>query len=456
MSRPAPIGKTRRGTRFNVVYPTLPTIKIQPGKVSLIQKQKQHDILVLDYIETSLKNAKLLKTGVPIKFTWKQGSRKNEWVGYVSSVSRKSGAQKARPMKIYCVGSSFVLKERKTKTYKDKTIPEVAARIAKQNNLKFVGDTDSRRFSQLVISGHTQWQWLHEQADKIGFAMYIQGTTLHFKSLDKLLDKSSSDAPIFQLWDPAVPISFGQLDRTLSFLEVMTGENVEDGSPSRAKKIVGGVNPITGKSFTSKKSPEDSGKAIRKNVSSALFDEFNSDQVANNKLDAKSASKGAAELARFNLPAKAYGQGDPRVRPYQLIYVEGSGEQTDGHWVVRDVTHTFDGAGNYSVEMSVSTDGTEQNRVNPKRKSTKSLGGTVNVAELMSNASAFSVNSSELTINLAIELGTTIPSKLSVVSPILNQINNQGFNRTPSLWQTTSPSSTSAGGSIRKVKCRNG
>ena len=468
MNNSRPIGKYRRGTRFKVEFPTLPSIQIQPREITLTQKQRKHDVLVMEYQSTSLKNAKLLKTGVPIKFSWKQGSRKVEWLGYVSSVNRKGGAQRAKPMKVFCVGSSFVLKQRKTKTYKNRTIPEVAARIAKQNKLRFVGDTHSRRFPQLVISGQTQWKWLHEQAARIGFVMYVEGTTMHFRSIDKILDKSSSNAPIFQLWDPAIPRSFSQLDRTLDYLDVMTGENIEDDSPNRTVKQVGGVNPVTGKSFTSKTSPKKTGKSIRKNVSSALFDEFNNEQVANTKGDAKNASKGAAELARFNLPAKAYGQGDPRVRPHQFIYVEGSGEQTDGHWVVRESTHKFVYGGNYSIEMLVATDGTEENASNPSRTSNKSIAGTINVAQLISSKQAFSVNGTDLTINLAVEQGSggtgsvsTNPnssgtSRLAVNSPILTQVNNQGFDRTPSVWQTTSPSSTSAGGSIRKRRCSNG
>lgn len=473
MNNARPIGKYRRGTRFKVDYPTLPSIQVQPREITLTQKQKKHDVLVIEYQSTSLKNAKLLKTGVPIKFSWKQGSRKVEWLGYVSSVTRKGGAQKAKPMKVFCVGSSFVLKQRKTKTYKNRTIPEVAARIAKQNKLKFVGDTHSRRFPQLVISGQTQWKWLNEQAARIGFIVYVEGTTMYFRAIDKVIDKSSSNTPIFQLWDPTIPRSFNQLDRTLDSLEVMTGENIEDDSPSRTVKQVGGVNPVTGKSFTSKTSPKRTGKAIRKNVSSALFDEFNSEQVANTKGDAKDASKGAAELARFNLPAKAYGQGDPRVRPHQLIYVEGSGEQTDGHWVVRESTHKFVYGGSYSVEMLIATDGTEENAISSgvagsNRSSSKSIAGVINLNQLISSNGAFSVNGDDLTINLAVEQGIggtgsasitsgfSGTSRLAINSPILTQVNNQGFDRTPSIWQTTSPSSTSARGSIRKRRCSNG
>jgi hypothetical protein len=248
----------------------------------------------------------------------------------------------------------------------------------------------------------------------------------------------------------------------------MTGENIEDDSPNRTVKQVGGVNPVTGKSFTSKTSPKKTGKAIRKNVSSALFDEFNNEQVANTKLDAKAASKGAAELARFNIPAKAYGQGDPRVRPHQLVYVEGSGEQTDGHWVVRESTHKFVYGGSYSVEMVIATDGTESNTPVANRSSDKSIAGTINIQQLISSNRAFSVNGSDLTINLAVEQGiggtgsvsvnpnSSGTSRLAINSPILTQVNNQGFDRTPSIWQTTIPSSTKVGGSTRKRRCSNG
>jgi hypothetical protein len=450
------VSKPRKSTVYKIEYPTVPSIEIQPREVVLSQKQKHHDIIVLDYFGTSLKNVNLLKTGVPVKFSWKQANRSMEWLGYVSSVSREFGTQKSKPMKVYCVGSSFVLKERKTKTYKNKTIPEIAAVIAKENNLKFVGENHSRRFPQLVVSGHTQWEWLHEQASRIGFIMYVQGTNLVFKSIDKLLDESSSDAPIFQMWDSTIPKQELYPDRTLDYFRVMVGENIEGDGPDRASKQIGGVNPVTGESFIAKRSPSNTGSGMRENISDTLFTEFNSSQVVNSKLDAKNAAEGSAHLSRFNLPAKVLGQGDPRVSPYKLIYIDGSGAQTDGFWVVKEAVHRIYFSGTYSLEMVVLTDGTQQNRKNPKRNEDKQIVGFIDVNQLMATQSSFSVEDSSYTVNLGVELGTrgvgagqlasspdsSRTSKLMLREPLLSQVNNQGFARTPSRWETTIPSNT--------------
>ena len=450
------VSKPRRSTVYKIEYPTLPSIELQPKEVVLTQKQKHHDILVLDYFGTSLKNANLLKTGVPVKFSWKQGSRSMEWLGYVSSVSREIGTQKSKPMKVYCIGSSFVLKQRKTKTYKDKTIPEIAASIAKENNLKFVGENHSRRFSQLVISGHTQWEWLHEQANRIGYAMYVQGTNLVFRPIDKLMDETSSDAPVFQMWDSTIPKQSSHPDRTLDYFKVMVGENIEGYGPDRASKQIGGVNPVTGESFTAKRSPSETGAGIRELLSDTLFNDFNSEQVANSKIDAKNAAESSAHLARFNIPAKILGQGDPRVSPYKLIYVEGSGNQTDGFWLVNEVTHRLYFSGIYSLEMRVLTDGTQKNRKNPRRNSDKQVIGFINVNQLMATQSSFSVEDNSYTLNLGVALGTrgvgvgqttdspnsSRTSRLALREPILTQVNNQGFARTPARWETTVPSNT--------------
>ena len=450
------VSKPRRSTVYKIEYPTLPSIELQPREVVLTQKQKHHDVLVLDYFGTSLKNANLLKTGIPVKFSWKQGRRSMEWLGYVSSVSREIGTQKSKPMKVYCVGSSFVLKQRKTKTYKDKTIPEIAASIAKENNLKFIGENHSRRFSQLVISGHTQWEWLHEQANRIGYAMYVQGTNLVFRPIDKLMDETSSDAPVFQLWDSSIPKQSSHPDRTLDYLKVMVGENIEGYGTDRSSKQIGGVNPVTGESFTATRSPSQTGSGIREAISDTLFNDFNSDQVANSKIDAKNAAESSAHLARFNIPAKALGQGDPRVSPYKLIYVDGSGIQTDGFWLIKEVTHRLYFSGIYSVEMVILTDGTQKNRKNPKRNPDKQVIGFINVNQLLATQSSFSVEDNSYTVNLGVALGTSgvgvgnssyasnasRTSKLNLRSPLLTQVNNQGFSRTPSRWETTVPSNT--------------
>lgn len=463
MNKEPIIGKSRRSTPFSVQFPTLPSIKAQPQTVMLKQKQKKHDVLIIEYPATSFKNAQVLKTGVPVKFVWRQGSRKAEWLGYVTSVSRKSSSQHLQPMKVYCIGASFVLKQTKTKTYKNKTVSQVAATISKENNFRFVGDRDKRRFNQLAISGHSQWEWLQEQASRIGYVAYAQGTNLVFKSIDKIIDEKSLDAPIFQLWSPYIPRMPQGLDRTLDSIEVLVGENNEGDYPTRAVKQTGGVDPVKGTAFTNKKSPSKSGKSVRVGVADTLFDEHNSDQVVNSKADSKAASSGAAELARFNIPAKVIGQGDPRVHPYQMVEIQGSGKETDGHWIVREATHKFLYGGYYTLEMIVATDGlgknTRKTRNSTRSKRTDSfrpegVKSAIDVEYLLTkNKRPFSSRGNDSSVNLAVELNRTgnpfsignsretSSARLSSDKPLLNNVNNQGYLRTPTVWKTKAPTS---------------
>jgi hypothetical protein len=106
--------------------------------------------------------------------------------------------------------------------------------------------------------------------------------------------------------------------------------------------------------------------------------------------------------------------------------------------------------------MLVLSDGTQKNKKNPKRNSDKQVVGFINVNQLMATQSSFSVEDNSYTLNLGIALGTrgvgvgqntaspnsSRTSKLTMRSPLLNQVNNQGFSRTPTRWETTIPSNT--------------
>jgi hypothetical protein len=475
-------GKIRRSTLYNVEFPTLPTLKLRPTTATLQQKQYFHDILTLEYEGITNASVETINTGIPVKFTWSQGSREKVWYGYVAYVSRLSASQKKRPITIRCVGASFVLKKKVAKTYKKKTVPEVAALIAKEHGLKFVGENHSRRFAQLSIAGQSQWEWLHQNAARIGYAMYVTETSLVFKPVDVLLDEFLADTPLYQFWSDNFPRLDYQLDRTLDSFSVLKGEFLEDGSPQRTNKIVGGVDPITSRSFSERTSPKETGVPLRTQISDVLFDGFASEEVANSKLAAKLASKGAAELARFNLPAKIVGQGDPRVFPYRMIYIDGINREFNGHWLVREITHQFKFGGDYGVTMEVATDGVKDNARgtrNPRSRtsqvSTFGKGpnsgarrrlsrrgvGTLDVSKLLGRNGAFAISSS---FTGAVDLSAVVDTapryskpkentKLVAKSPYLTSVNTQGFNRTPTLWRNTAPSSSSISSANLGRKC---
>jgi len=416
--------KFRRGTSYRLSFPTLPSFKAVPKYVDVYQNMYEHDIVVAQFPKPSDSWFKTLKTGVPVSFVWKQGRFSRTFLGYVYAISKKDIAgQKLKVMEVTFIGSSFRLKAKSAQVFKNKTIPEVAQWIAKKHKLKFVGDNDSRRFPHLSISGQSYWEWLHVNAQRIGFAMYVDGTTLVFKAIDKLIDQTANNAATFSMFGSVIGMGGQLLDRTLDSLNVTNGDYVETSEATRTTKVVGGVDPITSAVVSSSVAPNTVGTNLRMDSSSVLFTEPQVDRVVNSASSAFDSAKGAAQLARFSLPATAVGQGDPRVRPFLPVLINGTGEVTDGYWVVKKVHHILHRGGEYQVEMELATDGVGENAYSPFRAGERAMPGVVNTTDSLLDKIDPTVNSSS---------GSALSGQLV---PYVET--DQGFGRNPIYWEVS-------------------
>jgi hypothetical protein len=160
------------------------------------------------------------------------------------------------------------------------------------------------------------------------------------------------------------------------------------------------------------------GTNLRSTQSDPLFDEYRYDNVVDSDTAADYSAKASAELGRFNLPADIKGQGDARLHPYGSFYVDRSGDQTDGFWLVKSITHIFGRTGEYQMEMKALTDGTKSTPEESYRPLTASLVGEIDPQDLINNG--------------RISLGPD-----SVVLVGLNQISqetSQNFVETKTRW----------------------
>lgn len=414
--------KFRKGTYFTATFPTLPSLTAQPRRVDLYQEQNAHDLLTMEFSAESPLWFTLIKTGVPVTFDWKQDTLSRTFIGYVSNISKIDAPQRQTSMVITCVGSTYPLKARVTKVFKNVTIPQAVQQIVEANGFTFVSEEHPQKFEQLTIPGNSYWEWIQEQAKRIGYGVIVDGMNFIFKPLDRLIDLGFSNAAILSIGDKTVPFNTQFLDRTLDYFRVINGDNIEDGVNLRTVKSVGGVDPITGKPFTADKSPEDSGQNLRVDVSEVLFTEYRTERVVNNQNIAETVADGAAQLARFNIPAKALCQGDPRIRPFGTVFINGTGSLTDGFWVVREAHHMFHKVGDYTMELTVATDGLGETNKSAFRTRGTSLVGTVNLVSEVANATG-----------QIIKLGSS-SARLVNSNPILKE-SSQGFKRAPTRWK---------------------
>lgn len=372
--------KYRKSTYYEVQFPTAPSLKAKPDRVELTQKQYEHDLLVLNYGKSSSLWFSILKTGTPIIFTWVQNNEKSIWVGYVINVSKTNAAERGRPMKVYCVGASYVLKARGARVFKNVSVTDVARKVAKEFGLGFVGENSSRKFSQIVMTGQSYWQFLQEQAARIGYGLYVRGATLYMRPLDRIINAGMSYASTLTLQPPVFPAGVQAADRTLDRFEILNGDLIENGDNPNTVKVTAGVNPLTNKPVGGSQDPKKVGQKLRAKPNSALFSDYPKEVVHGSKIS-KQAAKDLAEGARFTVPAKLVGQGDRRAMPYNVFYIEGTGFDTDGYWLIKEVEHVMLLTGQYQIDVKVVTDGIGSNVQTAFRGARPSRVGTINVQE---------------------------------------------------------------------------
>lgn len=415
--------KFRKGTRFNVSWPSLPSLKSQPTRIELIQKQYSHDVVVFEYSVVSPLYFETIKTGILVEFTWTQEGLTRSWVGYVSSIDRVVNSSRDIRMKIHCVGASYPLKQRVTRIFSNSSIPEAVETIAKEFGLKYIGINHSRKFNQLAIAGHSYWEWMQEQAKRIGYALVIDGINLIFKPIDEIINQNFSTSPVMSFDTTPTTANSMYLDRTLDYFKALNGEHLENVSELRMKKIVGGVDPITNKAVVSSSDPGSLGRSVRDIPNDVLFDDYKTSEVANGGNAVTQASDGIAHIARFSMPADAKGQGDPRFMPFSPVYISGTGKLTDGYWLIKEVKHTLMKSGDYSAELKLLTDGLGKTSQSVFRNRDNSLQGSVNLNEALKN------NGKHLKLFSRQEAVPVFASNMVKAS-------NQGYKRTPATWRS--------------------
>ena len=409
--------QNRYGTNFQVIFPDFPTFKQAPQWFRLIQEQGKQDVIEISYASFDNHFQSAFKTGVMFQVKWATEYAKNEWVGYVYNGDNTTQATVSRNVMIRGVGASFPLKEGGNKIWKNKTAPEIVQDICKQYKLKAVVDKSNVRFGMQSLVGITKWEKIQELANRIGFQVYVDGTTLYFQRIDRLIDQFMSVIPVLSYNDGAVSSEIMLDAQTLDHFTAKIGDLSENGSYIKANKTIHGIDPTTGKSHSHTSRPTKVGKNVRTNIVEALFNEVSTSVVAETKFLAKELSEGMAHLARFSLHGEGKGQGDPRISPYKTVEINGTGTETDGFWVIKSVEHFVTYDGRYTVNFTCMTDGLGKNKGGGFRKTQATIIPTRDVAYEMATG------------------GKQSPSTptISVRQPLVNQTRG-GFNTSLSRW----------------------
>ena len=412
-----PLRQHRFNNPFKIDYPDFPAIQNVARSVAIYQEMGKHDIVEIYYSRFSSVFFRGIKTGVPVSIVWKNDKAAGKFVGYTVDVSYTTAQQLNRDVKVTCVGASYPLKERASKIWINKTASDIAKEIATKFKLKPFITPSSIRFSQQSLAGHSYWEKLNELAKRIGYGVQVLGTELHFHPIDTMINQFMTTIPIMSFQDPLQSVDSNIISPTLSFFEPTIGDHIESAEFSRSINSVGGIDPITGKAFTFKSSSNKVGKKLRKGTKDPLFSTIETNTVVTNTTMAKSLSESRSQLGRFTIEAYAIGQGDPRVSPWKTVEVKGTGNTTDGYWIVKKAEHVLHGDGRYVVEFSCLSDGTGLNNSSATRPFSAGAVPTRNITNEMA------------TNNKRKPTSTTLSSTTTMV----NQ-SKAGYKTTPRRW----------------------
>ena len=407
----------RYESNYNVTFPNLPSFTDNPRDITIYQGMGKHDVIEMYYSQYTPTLIQLLQTGTPIQINWNNQKVQETFVGYVTTVSYPVTQSLDKGITIKGVGASYPLKDRPSKIWLDKTIPEVAVDIAKTFKLIPMVTPHPVKVSQHSLAGHSYWEKLQENAHRLGWACHMKGTELHFHPIDVMIDKFMTSIPILSFADNYMGFGANVLDHTLDYFEPLLDDFHETLGYGRTNKTVYGVDPVSSQIYTAKSSPNTVGNNLRQKTKAPLFSSVETTIVSDNFALSQARVDGKAHLARLSIPAKGVAQGDPRIAPWRTVQVKNTSDLTDGYWIVESAVHTMSINGRYSTEFTCLTDGTSQNIASSTRPAASGGIPTVNIQSALSTS------------------GTTTPTSSTLVSTtsVVNQ-STTGFTVTPSRW----------------------
>jgi len=373
---------TRKTSGFSVSFPTLPTFEPSFRGLKLIQKQYNHDVLILYSHDLDDVVLQTLPTGFPVKVTLRANSYAKEWTGYVSFVSREEGSGVEFTTRVHCIGSSFPLKQKTNRVFSNMSITEVATVLAEEMGFTPLVEPHPEKFTQLSIAGHSYWEWLTEQARRIGYVLRVDGAYLWFQSVDSTIISSLADSPEFAQTS-SYPKDGETQERNITFFKVFRGEYVELPGDLNTAKEVSGVDTQSGSSFSVSSDAVQNGVGLREIRANIDVTEYRSDQVSGSLRSAELRAKGLRSLARYTVPAQAHVAGDPRIVPFGTVSLSGLGEYLNGYWVVKEVEHSIQAIGTYVSEVKLLGDGSGTSSLRGGALSADRRMGIVNVTNAL-------------------------------------------------------------------------
>jgi hypothetical protein len=230
--------------------------------------------------------------------------------------------------RMYCLGTSYTMRNRRTAVWNEKTLPQIAKTISERYNFTVSVPNDPYVFPRLVQSGESDWSLLKKACNYLGYRLSMRSTHI-------------------DIWDPFTSLTrYGS-----SPLYAMYGNrgvmNVEPGQVIKFTALVGAVTPESAKiPDTIHALVNSEVVSLSKNVSTGYGTPVESifqDEVPENAMSINMANAVLQGRSRMKFPytAQVDAVGDPVIQPGMVVRLTQYNSSVDGLWIVKSARHEF-------------------------------------------------------------------------------------------------------------------
>jgi hypothetical protein len=256
--------------------------------------------------------------------------------------------------RMYCIGTSYVMRNRRTDAWNNVTLPQIVRNLADKYNFTASVPNDPYVFPRLVQAGESDWALLRKACNYLGYRVSMRNTHI-------------------DIWDPFTTLSrYGTAPvYAMSANSGMT--NAEPGQVIEFNASVGSVTPEAAKvPDTIHALVDDTIVTISKNISTgygtpikSIFEDevpVNADSIpmANAVLQGRSRDK-------FPYTAHLTIVGNPSIQPGMVIQLGTYNASVDGLWIVKSVRHEAFRGSSLSY-LSVEKDSQFSSTIDPLEK----------------------------------------------------------------------------------------
>jgi phage protein D len=274
-------------------------------------------------------------TPVHLQYGW-YADDSADWYGYVASsrvvaneTDPRYGYAVQVPVVYTLTGASMPMQTRRNRTWRGTTPSAAARQIAQEYNLQPRVDATAHVVEQSTQAS-SDWQYLNDLADRTGYRLYCDNTSLWFVSRGTVMQSPDGTWPVF--YQRKAP---GVIDSIREFTAVLGDTDPAGGLRARYETVAyNRTSTVLTESTYAQPRTTVQGDA----VTPMLTSQYNTRPADSY---AQSQRLLGAEADWLWVEARAVTNGDPRLKPGALVELRGAGlgDANEGLWMVRSAVH---------------------------------------------------------------------------------------------------------------------